>query len=266
MNSACRRLRSAAWACFDASQPAAMGVETDPSPHAITGVSVVAGEFGDAGRFALASRRGIAGVPVVARVTGGAGQAALPGEYGGPDGHGGADTYCGACGPGRAGGSGVAGGSSALRRQGRWQPAIRPHGDGGSSLPFVLLCFLIAAILVAGVTAASSGFLAQRDLQADCDGTAIAAASGVDVAALYGAGVAHEDALPLAADQAQEAADEYVTAGLGDDGLRIRVAVDADRVTVACNRVVSVPFGGLFGAGAGVDRSTVSTATSPLGP
>lgn len=134
--------------------------------------------------------------------------------------------------------------------------------DHGSSLPFVLLCFLVAAVLVAGVTTASSAFLAQRDLQADCDGAAVAAASGVDVDALYAVRVEVSDALPLASEEAQRAVAEYQAAG----GITFDAAatVDAERVTVACQRVVSVPFGRLFGVGDGLERSTVSTARTPI--
>lgn len=149
--------------------------------------------------------------------------------------------------------------------QGRRTP--RRGDDTGSSLPLVLLCFLIGAVTVAGVTAASSAFLAQRDLQADCDGAAIAAASGVDPDAIYGAGPLAGESLPLAADQAQHALEEYRSAGFqNDDTLDMSANVDAERVTVVCNRVVKIAFGSLFGVGAGLDRSTVSTARLPLRP
>lgn len=151
---------------------------------------------------------------------------------------------------------------------------IRRRCDEGSSLPFVLLCFLIAAVLVAGVTAASAAFLAQRDLQADCDGAAVAAASGADLAALYardpsvgGQNAQVTDALPLAAEAAQRAVEEYRTAGFdAADTFSARVEVDEDRVTVGCERVVTVPFGMLFGVGDGLERSTVSTARMPVRP
>jgi uncharacterized membrane protein len=140
-----------------------------------------------------------------------------------------------------------------------------PRGDGGSSLPFVLLCFLIAAFLVAGVTAASSAFLAQRDLQADCDGAAIAAASGIDRNAAYESDLGERASLPLGGEEAAEAAEIYASrTGPEDATLVVSASVDADRVTVACIRVVKVPFGSLFGIGGGLTRSTVSTARSPL--
>jgi len=143
----------------------------------------------------------------------------------------------------------------------------RARCDRGSSLPLVLLCFLVAAILVAAVTTASSAFLAQRDLQADCDGAAVAAASGVDLDRVYRDGLAAQDTLPLAADQAERAVLEYQSGGFaGDDAFGTRVEVGVDRVTVACERVVTVPFGRLFGVADGLHRSTVSTARTPLRP
>jgi hypothetical protein len=143
----------------------------------------------------------------------------------------------------------------------------RPTGDQGSSLPFVLLCFLVAAVLVAAVSTASSAFLAQRDLQSDCDGAAVAAASGVDLDRLYLDGLAAQDTLPLALEQAEDAVREYREAGFGDgDAFETQVDVSPERVTVACERVVTVPFGHLFGLGDGVDRSTVSTARARLRP
>lgn len=145
--------------------------------------------------------------------------------------------------------------------------ARRPpgHRDEGSTLPLVLLCFLVAFLLVAGVTAASSAFLAQRDLQADCDAAAVAAASAVDPAAVYGGGTSTADALPLATDLAQAAVEEFAGRAGGPPFSAV-AAVDAERVQVACGRVVDVPFGRLFGVGGGLERSTVSSARSPLRP
>lgn len=143
---------------------------------------------------------------------------------------------------------------------------MKHRADTGSSTPFILLCFLISAILVAGVTAASAAFLAQRDLQSACDGAAIAAASAIDVDGIYSTGRA-SDVLPLATEQAQAAVAEYGAIGFPDDTtLALEASVDAQQVTVSCNRIVTIPFGALFGQGSGLRRSTVSTARSPLLP
>ena len=153
-----------------------------------------------------------------------------------------------------------------MRRPG-WAGIRRPGWDCGSSIPFVLLCFLLAAFLVFGVTAASSAFLAQRDLQADCDGAAVAAAAAVDPSVVYDGNLTGSAALPLASEQAQAALNDYqARTFLADPTLSMTADVDAARVTVTCHRVVRVPFGGLFGAGDGLSRSTVSTARSPLRP
>lgn len=142
-----------------------------------------------------------------------------------------------------------------------------PVRDAGSSLPFVLLCFLIAGFLVFGVTAASAAFLAQRDLQADCDSAVVAAASGVDPAVVYGGNLHRADALPLATEHAEAAlADHLAGTGTADATLAVTVSVDADQVTLECRRVVQIPFGRLFGVGAGLERAAVSTARSPLRP
>jgi hypothetical protein len=60
---------------------------------------------------------------------------------------------------------------------------------------------------------------------------------------------------------------EYQEAGFGaGDAFDAQVDVGPERVTVACERVVKVPFGHLFGLGDGVERSTVSTAQARLRP
>jgi uncharacterized membrane protein len=134
-------------------------------------------------------------------------------------------------------------------------------------LPVALLCVLVGALLVAGVSAASGAFLAQRDLQSACDGAAVAAASGFDPNAVYAESVDSAELLPLANAAAADAVAEYQKIGFPDDAtLSLSAVVDSDRVTVVCSRVVRVPFGGLFGVGGGLDRSTMSTARSPLKP
>ncbi|MDQ6874954.1 MAG: pilus assembly protein TadG-related protein, partial [Actinomycetota bacterium] len=57
--------------------------------------------------------------------------------------------------------------------------------DRGSITPLILVFFLVAALLVMGAAAAGSAFLAQRDLQAVCDGAAVRAANAVDPAGAY---------------------------------------------------------------------------------
>lgn len=142
----------------------------------------------------------------------------------------------------------------------------RKHGhEAGSSIPLIVLCFLIAALLVAGVTAASSAFLAQRDLQADCDGAAIAAASGLDSEALYAHSFPVDSMLPVA-NQAAAAVLERYREGEppSEREERMTVHVDNESVTVACSRRVKIPFGAVFGFGGGIQRSAMGTTRSPL--
>jgi hypothetical protein len=130
-----------------------------------------------------------------------------------------------------------------------------------------LLCVLVGALLVAATAAASGAFLAQRELQSTCDGAAAAAASGFDPNAVYAESLDSAELLPLTNEAAAEAVSEYQKNGFPDDAtLSLSAVVDSDRVTVVCTRVVRVPFGGLFGVGDGLDRSTMSTARSPLKP
>jgi hypothetical protein len=153
--------------------------------------------------------------------------------------------------------------SAGDRNSGGNTPSLGP--DTGSSLPLALLGFLVSIFLVAGVTAASAAFLAQRDLQSDCDGAALAGASGIDLDATYRDPLSGAELLPLSDSEAALSAGKYASsATLGDATLVVSASVDADRVTVVCTRVVNIPFGGLFGIGAGLERSTVSTARSPL--
>ena len=65
-------------------------------------------------------------------------------------------------------------------------PGVRPGEDGdgerGSTLPFVLVCWLVAALMAFGAIAASDAFLEQQEVQAVCDGAALAAANQADEA------------------------------------------------------------------------------------
>lgn len=128
-------------------------------------------------------------------------------------------------------------------------------------MPLILLFFVLALLLVAGVITASSAFLAQRDLQSDCDGAAVAAANALDAAGFYGSDRAG-DALPLAVGGAQSAVDRYAAdAGLVSTSFAVTVA--DGRAQVVCGRSVVVPFADAFGYRDGVRRTAVSEARSP---
>jgi hypothetical protein len=138
------------------------------------------------------------------------------------------------------------------------------RSDEGSSVPLVLLFFALALLLVAGTTAASSAFLAQRDLQSDCDGAAVVAASALDAGGFYGSDRAG-DALPLTVGSAQSAVDRYAAeSGLTSTSFAVTVA--DGHAQVACGRSVRVPFGDAFGYAQGLRRTAVSEARSPYQP
>ena len=67
--------------------------------------------------------------------------------------------------------------------------------ERGSTLPFVLVCWLVAALMAFGAIAASDAFLEQQEVQSVCDGAALAAANQADEAVVYARGVGTE--LPL---------------------------------------------------------------------
>ncbi|MCW2697748.1 MAG: uncharacterized protein JWR62_2833 [Modestobacter sp.] len=140
-----------------------------------------------------------------------------------------------------------------------------PHPDSerGSTLPFVLVCWLVAALMVFGAIAASDAFLEQQRVQSACDGAALAAANQADEAALYARGVG--TALPLTAAGAEAAVADQLT----DTGVRLdawSAATDGIEVTVRCTRTVQITFGWLFLAGEPLERTAVASARAPTGP
>jgi hypothetical protein len=135
-----------------------------------------------------------------------------------------------------------------------------PCGDAGSLVPMLLLCFLILALLVGGFTAASSAFLAQRDLQATCDDATTYAAGAVDPDV-----PSNSEGLLVATAAAKERVDAFVARRVSDDPtLTMRVEVNAEVLTLSCRRKAKIAFGGLVGRGDGIERSTESSVRSPL--
>ena len=135
--------------------------------------------------------------------------------------------------------------------------------ERGSTLPFVLVCWLVAALMSFGAVAASDAFVEQQRVQSVCDGAALAAANQADVAALYARGVGTE--LPLTQASTQAAvADQLADAGTGLDAW----ASDTDgvEVTVRCTRTVQIAFGWLFLGGAPLERTAVASARAPTAP
>ena len=132
--------------------------------------------------------------------------------------------------------------------------------ERGSTLPFVLVCWLVAALMSFGAVAASDAFLEQQRVQSVCDGAALAAANQADTAALYTRGVG--SALPLTRASAQAAvADQLADAGVRLDAWSAET--DGTEVSVRCTRFVSIAFGWLFLGGELLERTAVASARAP---
>ncbi len=140
---------------------------------------------------------------------------------------------------------------------------MRLRGERGSTLPFVLVCWTVAALMVFGAIAASDAFLEQQEVQSVCDGAALAAANAADEAVLYSAGVGSD--LPLTRETAQAA----VADQLADGGTQLdawSAETDGIEVTVRCTRSVEIAFDWLFLGGEALERTAVAAARAPTVP
>ena len=136
----------------------------------------------------------------------------------------------------------------------------RDDAERGSTLPFVLVCWTVAALMAFGAIAASDAFLEQQAVQSVCDGAAIAAANRTDEAVVYSAGVG--TALPLTRATAQAA----VADQLADGRTQLdswSAETDGAEVTVRCTRYVDIAFGWLFLGGRPLERTAVASARAP---
>ena len=132
--------------------------------------------------------------------------------------------------------------------------------EGGSVLPFVLVCWLVAAFMALGAIAASDAFLEHQDVQAVCDGAALAGANSTDEGRVYATGVG--DALPLTGETARTAIADH----LADGGTVLdawSAETDGAEVTVRCSRSVEIAFGWIFLAGRPLDVTAVASARAP---
>ncbi|RBY91578.1 hypothetical protein DQ244_09675 [Blastococcus sp. TBT05-19] len=135
--------------------------------------------------------------------------------------------------------------------------------ERGSTLPFVLVCWVVAALMAFGAIAASDAFLEQQEVQAVCDSAALAAANQADEAAVYARGVGTE--LPLTRAAAQAAvADQLADGGVELDGWSAET--DGAEVTVRCTRYVRIAFDWLFLGGELLERTAVASARAPTLP
>ncbi|MGY1635189.1 pilus assembly protein TadG-related protein [Geodermatophilus sp. SYSU D00742] len=138
-----------------------------------------------------------------------------------------------------------------------------PGAERGSTLPLVLVCWLVAALMALGAIAASDAFLEQQEVQAVCDGAALAAANATDEAALYAVGVG--ETLPLT----RTGAGAAIADQLADGGSRLdqwAAETDGREVTVTCTRYVEIAFGWLFLGGQPLERTAVASARAPTVP
>lgn len=132
--------------------------------------------------------------------------------------------------------------------------------ERGSTLPFVLLCWTVAALMVFGAIAASDAFLEQQDVQSLCDGAALAAADRTDEGAVYASGVG--GSLPLDQASSEAAVADYLATG--GRGLQAwSVQTDGTEVTVRCTRSADIAFGWLFLGGRPLERTAVAGARAP---
>jgi len=133
-------------------------------------------------------------------------------------------------------------------------------GERGSTMPFVLVCWTVAALMAFGAIAASDAFLKQQAVQSVCDGAALAAANRTDEAAVYSAGIGSE--LPLTRAAAQAAvADQLADGGTALDSWSAET--DGAEVTVSCTRHVEIAFGWLFLGGEPLERTATASARAP---
>jgi uncharacterized membrane protein len=142
----------------------------------------------------------------------------------------------------------------------RWDP---DDAERGSTLPFVLVCWLVAALMAFGAIAASDAFLEQQQVQSVCDGAALAAANQADEAVVYTEGVGAD--LPLTVEAAQAA----VADQLSDGGSALdtwSAGTDGAEVTVRCTRYVDIAFGWLFLGGEPLERTATASARAPTVP
>ena len=136
-------------------------------------------------------------------------------------------------------------------------------GERGSTLPFVLVCWLVAALMAFGAIAASDAFLEQQEVQAVCDGAALAAANRADEAVLYTSGIGND--LPLTRAGAQAAVADQLADG-GDLLDTWSAETDGAEVTVRCTRFVEIAFGWLFLGGQPLERTATASARAPTVP
>ena len=142
----------------------------------------------------------------------------------------------------------------------------RRNDDSGTVLLLVVGLAAVAIGLVIAVSDATVLYLGRRSVAAAADATALAAAQGADLAAVY-AGRASVG-LPLSAAAARTASSQFVSdAGLPAalPGFRLEsVVTDGRSVRVVVSAPIRLPFAGLIAKGNGV--VTVRAAARAMAP
>lgn len=135
-------------------------------------------------------------------------------------------------------------------------------GDAGSTIPLILVFFLIALTLTGAAVALSDAFTKQRDLQSVCDGAALAAANSVSLAAIRGG--FEGSTLPLG--DVQSAVDNYLARDPSRQGVRTDGTIDPDSTTVrlTCSQHNKVAFGAMILRPDGIDQVVHATARSAV--
>jgi uncharacterized membrane protein len=139
-------------------------------------------------------------------------------------------------------------------------PPERDDAERGSTLPFVLVCWLVAALMAFGAIAASDAFLEQQEVQSVCDSAALAAANRADESVVYTEGLGNQ--LPLSVEAAQAA----VADQLADGATQLdawSAETDGAEVRVRCTRYADIAFGWLFLGGEPLERTAVASARAP---
>jgi hypothetical protein len=109
-------------------------------------------------------------------------------------------------------------------------------------------------LLGAGLTAATSAFLAQQRLRGACDGAAIAGADAMS-GTTTGVGQVGPDG------SVRDAVLRYLSIRSPDIGATVEVETGTVRVT--CEATADITFGGLFGSGR-MDQRAVSVGSARL--
>ncbi|MGH3545162.1 MAG: pilus assembly protein TadG-related protein [Mycobacteriales bacterium] len=143
-----------------------------------------------------------------------------------------------------------------------------PRGDGGSIIALIAVFVFIVVLFIMGMMTSTSAFLAQRNLQSECDSAALWVAAEADANDVLDNGTASAEYLPLSPELVASTLAEFMTRfhANGEPRLEMVSSTDGVVVTVRCHTRAKVPFGRAFGKGEGIDRDAWSAVRSPTAP